>query len=323
MKNQRFGLLLLITLSFVIFSAAQVNRADDARAVLDEFLTLYKAGDYSAALPKAARLVELFNSNPDSSTFDRANSYRFLGMTQFQLGETKRAVESLESGIAILEPAAATNDKKTFLAKLYDEAAFFWSKLEKADRALEYCRKAVTVKTEVFGGSSVEVADSLSNLAMIEYRENDFKKSFEHFRQVYEIRAAKLGLRDDSTQEAEFRCECTAAKSDQEFTRIKATGTPVEIDPRIIQAGVINGKATNLGRPPYPPEARASRVGGKIEVSVFINENGKVIFACAVSGNKLLHAVSEAAAYASEFSPTTLQGNRVKVRGRIIYNFVP
>lgn len=87
--------------------------------------------------------------------------------------------------------------------------------------------------------------------------------------------------------------------------------------------GVINGKAVELGKPSYPPAARAVRAGGSVSVQVLIDENGNLISATAVSGHPLLKHAAEQAACQSRFSPTTLSGQPVKVSGMINYNFVP
>jgi TonB family protein len=116
-------------------------------------------------------------------------------------------------------------------------------------------------------------------------------------------------------------------------TPISKTPTPVPTPtptasstrkpPSILSAGVLNGKAVNLVRPPYPPAARAVGASGAVSVQVLIDENGNVIRASAVSGHALLKAAAEQAARASRFSPTTLGGQAVKVTGVIVYNFVP
>lgn len=93
--------------------------------------------------------------------------------------------------------------------------------------------------------------------------------------------------------------------------------------PKSISGGVLNGKATSLPKPEYPPAAMAVRASGAVSVQVLIDENGDVVSANAVSGHPLLRAASEAAARGAKFSPTLLEGNPVKVSGVITYNFVP
>ncbi len=93
--------------------------------------------------------------------------------------------------------------------------------------------------------------------------------------------------------------------------------------PKTISGGVVNGKATSLPKPPYPPAARAVRAAGAVSVQVLIDEDGRVVSANAVSGHPLLRAAAESAARGARFSPTQLSGQPVKVSGIITYNFVP
>jgi periplasmic protein TonB len=93
--------------------------------------------------------------------------------------------------------------------------------------------------------------------------------------------------------------------------------------PKQISGGVLNGKATSLPKPAYPPAARAVRASGAVSVQVLIDENGNVVSASAVSGNPLLRAAAVSAARGAKFSPTKLSGQAVKVSGVITYNFVP
>ena len=94
--------------------------------------------------------------------------------------------------------------------------------------------------------------------------------------------------------------------------------------PRIapISGGILNGKALKLAKPSYPRAAREAGASGTVEVRVVIDETGKVIYAKAISGHPDLRAVSEDAASQSEFSPTKLAGQPVKVTGVIQYNFI-
>ncbi len=97
--------------------------------------------------------------------------------------------------------------------------------------------------------------------------------------------------------------------------------SPIPI-PKTISGGVVNGKATNLVKPPYPAAARTVRASGAVNIQVVIDESGKVISATAVSGNPLLRAAAEQAARNSNFTPTMMSGQPVKVTGVIVYNFV-
>ena len=83
----------------------------------------------------------------------------------------------------------------------------------------------------------------------------------------------------------------------------------------------MNGKTTNLPKPPYPPAARAVRATGAVSVQITTDESGNVISVAAVSGHPLLRAAAEQAARNTTFAPTMLSGQPVKVTGVIVYNF--
>jgi TonB family protein len=105
-------------------------------------------------------------------------------------------------------------------------------------------------------------------------------------------------------------------------------------------SGVLNGRAVSLPAPEYPQTARDAGIEGVIAVDVVIDEAGNVISAVAnefdqrerkaADGTRLepqpadpaLRAAAEAAALNAKFSPTFLGGRAVKVRGRVVYNFV-
>ena len=88
-----------------------------------------------------------------------------------------------------------------------------------------------------------------------------------------------------------------------------------------ISGGVLNGKATTLPMPTYPPAARSARVSGLVVVEVVIDGSGKVISAKATTGHSLLQAAAVQAAQQARFTPTLLSGQPVKISGVINYNF--
>jgi protein TonB len=99
----------------------------------------------------------------------------------------------------------------------------------------------------------------------------------------------------------------------------KPTPEPVKT---IRVSQVLNSEAKVLPRPPYPQIAKIARVQGQVAVQVLINEKGDVVSAKAVSGPALLIPESQRAAFQAKFSPTTINGQAVKVSGVITYNFV-
>ncbi|HYO91785.1 MAG TPA: TonB family protein, partial [Pyrinomonadaceae bacterium] len=114
-----------------------------------------------------------------------------------------------------------------------------------------------------------------------------------------------------------------AAPDNAAKTAAEATPKQVMVRPPVkpISGGVLNGKATSLPVPSYPPAARSSRASGLVVVEVVIDGSGKVISAKATSGHALLQQAAVQAAQQARFTPTLLSGQPVKVSGTINYNF--
>lgn len=94
-------------------------------------------------------------------------------------------------------------------------------------------------------------------------------------------------------------------------------------DVQTLSGGIINGKAVKLEKPAYPAGARKDRASGVINVEVVIDTDGKILTATAVSdGHPALKAAAEEAARKSRFSPTTLNGEKVRIRGILVYSFM-
>jgi TonB family protein len=101
------------------------------------------------------------------------------------------------------------------------------------------------------------------------------------------------------------------------------TNTPENLTRgKTISGGLLNGKATSLPKPAYPPIAKQAHASGTVVVQVLVDEQGNIVTARAVSGHPLLRGASEAAAREAKFPPTKLSGKPVKVSGVITYNFV-
>jgi len=99
---------------------------------------------------------------------------------------------------------------------------------------------------------------------------------------------------------------------------------PVPVKPQTqrLATQILVSKAISLPEPPYPPLAKQIRAQGLVPVQILVDENGRVISAHAVSGNAFLTRAAEEAAMRARFTPTTLNGQPVKVQGVITYNFV-
>lgn len=113
-----------------------------------------------------------------------------------------------------------------------------------------------------------------------------------------------------------------------------------ESKPKIIKTGIINGRATRLPTPVYPPDAKAEGIEGTVYVDVIVDPTGDVISAVAATeprtikrpgddkeivvpvADERLRRAAEEAALAAKFSPATHTGPPVQVAGTLVYRFV-
>ena len=85
--------------------------------------------------------------------------------------------------------------------------------------------------------------------------------------------------------------------------------------------GIVNGRAINLPKPIYSLEAQDLCAEGRVEIETLIDEQGSVLEAKPILGNELLYESAVEAAKLAKFAP--MPETPVKIRGIIVYNFVP
>ena len=119
--------------------------------------------------------------------------------------------------------------------------------------------------------------------------------------------------------------DCITCSGPAPVVRVEETPpTPQPVKPptQRLTSIVLASKAISLPQPPYPPMAKQIGIHGAVQVQIVVDETGRVISAHAVSGHPFLNPSAEQAAQRARFTPTTLNGQAVKVQGTIIYNFV-
>jgi tetratricopeptide (TPR) repeat protein len=317
-------------------SDAQLSPAlQEAAKLSSEMVSLFRQKKFDEALPLAQKVVEIRERESGKTHLSVGQAWSNLAYIQQRRGVSDEAERAFENAFDIYElnqPLTA-EDEKVF-AELLDVVATYQAnggKLEKAEKKLQ---RSLELREKFYGKDALETSDSLLKLAQVQQLGGSYSKAAPLFIRALDIRAAKLGASSDETRDVYNNAYCALTKLGEEERANQLrekfyppkTGDKSQTDAKIpvtIQAGVVNGKALVLAIPPYPAEARAKRAKGTVKVQVTIDETGRVVFACALSGEMELRRASEFAAYDSKFSPTTLEGKTVRVTGVIVYNFVP
>ncbi len=328
------GLLLFVLL---FSSAATVRTQNAANAEFNQLnaamLEYYTAGDFEKAHKAADRLVQMAMQQFGKNELATARALKNRGVIQNAKGDAEGAESSFEDAVSIYRK------HKDTLSKI--DGSAFAELLENLGRvrarkgtlwAEGIFKEALEWREKSNGPEAIETATPLANLGDIYFWKREYKKSAELFaRSLANLAKSTKSLKEDITLVYyRTRCSYRKAKLDEDFAALTSLygdaaefAATVPRTARLINGGVVNGKARYLAKPIYPDAARDSHSEGIIQVDVLINETGNVISACAVETKQdvALIEVSERAAYKSRFSPTTLDGRPVKVSGRIVYSF--
>ncbi len=97
-------------------------------------------------------------------------------------------------------------------------------------------------------------------------------------------------------------------------------GVPVGV-PGGVSKDIIAGEVITKAQPVYPAIAKQVNASGEVQVSILINEIGRVIEAKAIKGHPVLRAAAEDAARKWVFKPTLLDGKPVKQPGTLTFVF--
>lgn len=223
----------------------------------------------------------------------------------------KRGDDNVEKG----ELDAAFNDYTKAVEMKGDDAQLFIKRgrtlasLKSYDRSLKDFDKAIELspKTAVAflnrGASYEKLGDPKKALA-------DYKK------------AAELEPANDAAKTEAKRLQDQFDKEEEARLAAERAKTPVVVKPEFLNLGALtSANATRMVTPTYSAIARQSRVQGKVVVEVEIDAQGDVTSAKTTDGHAMLRQAAEDAAKKSKFKPATFNGEAIKAKGYLTYNF--
>ena len=90
-----------------------------------------------------------------------------------------------------------------------------------------------------------------------------------------------------------------------------------------VSIGSLLAKARNRESPRYPPAAKTARISGVVTVFLLVNEKGEVVTVERTDGPAPLQSAAADAARRWRFNPTVVNGQPVRVRGYLSFDFKP
>ena len=133
-------------------------------------------------------------------------------------------------------------------------------------------------------------------------------------------KAAEL---DTENETAKTEAQRLQAQVDKDEAAKRAAEKPKEIvRPEIVNVGALSAEnAVRLVMPTYSVMARQTRIEGRVVVEVELDVEGNVVSAEAISGHGMLKQAAEDAAKKSKFKPALFNGEPIKAKGSITFNF--
>jgi TonB family protein len=110
--------------------------------------------------------------------------------------------------------------------------------------------------------------------------------------------------------------------ADQKIRKLNESVNTNLGSPSYVNVGIMNTRAISLVKPEYPAAAKKAKAKGEVVIQIYVDLNGNVTSAIAVSGPMILRPPAEAAARQSRFYPVKVGGVAVNARGTVVYNFI-
>ena len=318
-------------------SPSRQDGADPARAAEFERLNaevvkIYAARKLEEALPLALSAVRA-----GEQTFG-AQHPRLIGplfnlaavqLAQEKFGETEA---TLKRALAIYEQ---TPSYHALAADILDGLGSLRFRAKDYGEAEDYWARAVAASEKVAGPEGAAVAEHVFRLAEFHRVRTGVRKAGPLY-----VRAIRLWLKSpkenqEKIERAADNYHCSLINSALDHAevaeamevvgrmRAEAEPKPSPGDSRpTLQGGVINGKALVKPQPDYPEAARRQRIGGAVAIKITVDEQGRVVEAVPMCAHPILMKAAQEAALRARFTPTTLNGVPVRVKGLITYRFL-
>ena len=240
--------------------------------------------NYPDALSLYKRALSIFEKALGPENAKTANTLHHLGWLYYAQGDLGKAEESFQRSLAVREKVLGPDHKDVALA--LDFLAQFYQQQLKYAKAVDYYKRALAVKEKALRPDSKEVGEMAMKCACA---------------------MMQNGQRDEAMA---LHIRAEAILSGKQF------------DPNeFISDSVLQGHAAYRARPEYPQSAKRARISGAVIIEVTVDETGKVVEAKSLCGPNALVETAVKAAYDWKFTPTLLNGNPVKVKGTITFNF--
>lgn len=325
MKKILFTLILLLLVSVFAFAQtdSEVNRKEIAE-LNAEISQSVKIKDYSKALKAAQKAVKFTETAFGKDHLESGKALLTLGFVYLLADKYNDAEDYLKQALVIYDSNKTENDPMLII--LLETLSLAKYRTDKYEESAVLLERATKMREKTEGSDSSKVITNFWSLANLNFTVGKFRTAADLYRRVFDYRYAQKTVNSPELYDAFIRCSCSLYKADNPAGAERFESlfkAKVEEKTNYENFDIINGKAKKLPRPEYPALAALRKTTGKAEVTVIIDEQGNVVFACTkvYTGSEQFVDAAEKAAYKAKFASTTVNGKPIRVSGIIVYNF--
>lgn len=317
---------------FVCLSVPQISAQtspgaagpDDARKLSAQAVALYKEGKYEEAIELQKHALAMWEKElgPDHELI--ATGSTNLGEMYMALNRYGEAVGSYQRALKIKEKLLGPEhpDLVVLMIKL---GRMHYGKMQVGETEA-LLKRAVAIR-EKQGADDVGVIEPLLCLAAFYQKIGRHAAAVSIYQRVIAVQEKHFGLEGKPLVDTLEQCAC-ALREDKKIVeasgmRRRAALIEAKTSHGFIVArdGVLLPEAIYKVQPPYPPEAKYNRLSSSVSIKIEIDETGSVTDAKIICGGGILADVSRETAFKWRFKPTILNGQPVKVKRVLTFNF--
>jgi TonB family protein len=318
--------LLICLLAPPILAQTSDNAAgsDEARKLNGQAVASYKEGKYEEAIKLQKQALAIWEK-------EIGKEHKLIATGSTNLGEMYMALKRYDEAVGAYQRALKIEEK--LLGPEHPDLVVLMIKLgwmqygdAHVKEAEALFKRAVAIR-EKQGADDVGVAEPLFSLAAFYQKIGRPATAVPIYQRVIAVQEKHFGPEGKPLVETLEQCACALAQDKKMTGANEMTRRAALIEGKTTQGfvvsreGVLTGEAILKAQPPYPPEAKYKRISGSISVKIEINEIGIVTDANIICGGGILAAASHETALMWRFKPTIINGQPVKVRGILTFNF--
>jgi TonB family protein len=316
-----------VCMSALPISAQTTDNAagsDEAGKLNAQAVALYKEGKYVEGVKLQKQALALWEKEGGKESKLIVTGSTNLGEMYMALKRYDDAARAYQLALKIEEKALGPEHPD--LVVLMIKLGWMHYGNAHAGEAEALFKRAMAIR-EKQGADDVGVAEPLLSLAAFYQKIKRPAAAVPIYQRVIAVQEKHFGHEGKPLVETLEQCAC-ALEEDKKMTEAnEMMRRAALIEGKTSQGfivsgeGVLTGGAIHKEQPSYPPEAKYKRLSGAIRVKIEIDETGSVTDAIIICGGGMLADVSRDAAFKWRFKPTLLNGQPVKVRGILTFNF--